>query len=282
MPDMGVGMAGWRRPGRAQRYGTLLGAGLLTAAVIGLVVVLPRLSSSPEPAPPPSALELDAVPVDVRVFVDEYGISMRIKTSFAEDLTLSSPTVQSGEDHEKATLWPLDGRDHEGEDLDPLILPKGTPVTIEGALRPACDGDTPDKPVDFAVRSRGKDGVEEVRRFTSKRPGILVRPTAKWCSMGPVIQPGGGSLSADGDAKADITVINPGPGTIVVTVPAFSQGRATWFAASATVPAGRTVMFVVKGSGVRYDRSPLPWEDGRLLVDGQPFTLPAPEDGWLG
>ena len=122
-------------------------------------------------------------------------------------------------------------------------------------MRPACDGSAAAEDVVFAVRARGKDGTEEVRRFTSRRPGILAEPTKKWCSMGPLVSPGGGSLSPDGDAKADITVLNPGPGTIIVKVPAFSQGGATWYAASATVPAGERVHFVVKGSGVRYDGS---------------------------
>ena len=274
-------MARWRTIGRAQTRASVVGAGLVTAVVIGLVVALPLLKASD--APPVSAPEQDAVPVKVVVGASEYGIGVGIKTSFAEDLTLFSPTVQAGESRLKASLWPLDGDDHEGEDLDPLVLPKGTPVSIEGGVRSTCDGSASADNVVFAVRARGKDGTEEVLRFTSRRPGILAEAVKKWCSMGPTVSPGGGSLSADGDAKANVTVTHPGPGTITVTVPAFSQGGATWSAAEATVPAGDRVMFVVKGSGVRYDGSQkLPWEDGRLLIDGEPFTLPTPDDGWLG
>ena len=35
-------------------------------------------------------------------------------------------------------------------------------------------------------------------------------------------------------------------------------------------------------SGVTYDGTQeVPWENGRLLIDGEPFTFPTP-DGWLG
>ena len=122
-------MARWGAPGRARKRATVVGAGLVTAAVIGLVVALPLLNA-PDPTPPVSALEQDAVPVKVEVEVSEGGIGVGMETSFAEDLTLSSPTLQAGGKPVKAGLWPLDGSDHEGEDLDPLVLPKGTPVSI--------------------------------------------------------------------------------------------------------------------------------------------------------
>ena len=67
-----------------------------------------------------------------------------------------------------------------------------------------------------------------VLRFIARNPEVLGPATKKWCDMGVTVSAGGGSLSADGDAKANVTVINPGPGEVAVDIPTFSDGGATW------------------------------------------------------
>lgn len=220
--------------------------------------------------------------VKVDVHVSEYGVGLDMRTSFAEDVTLTKPGVMAGETEGGAYLWPLDGVDHEGEDLETIHLPRDTPVSISGGVRPPCEGDAPSGDIVFSVHSVGDNDEPTLLRFVARNPEALGPATKQWCDMGVTVSAAGGSLSADGDAKADVTVINPGPGDITVEIPAFSDAGATWLPATATVPAGETAHLEVKGSGVTYDGTQdVPWEDGRLLINGEAFTFPTP-DGWLG
>jgi hypothetical protein len=220
--------------------------------------------------------------VTVDVHVSEFGVGLAMRTRFTEDMTLTKAGVQAGETEGGAYLWPLDGVDHEGEDLETIHLPRDTPVSISGGVRPPCEGDASSGDIVFSVQSVGDDGEATLLRFVARNPEALGPAIRKWCDMGVTVSTGGGSLSADGDAKADLTVTNPGPGDVTVEIPAFSDDGATWLPATATVPAGETVHLEVKGSGVTYDGTQdVPWEDGRLLINGEAFTFPTP-DGWLG
>ena len=216
------------------------------------------------------------------VYVSEFGVSLSMRTRFPADVTLTKADLQAGDTEGGVYLWPLDGVDHEGEDLDPIDLPRDTPILIEGGVRPTCNGDESSGDIVFSVQSVGDDGEATLLSFVARNPEVLGPATKKFCDMGVRVHAGGGSLSADGDAKADVTVFNPGPGDVTVDIPAFSDGGATWLPVTATVPAGEIGHFVVEGSGVTYDGTQeVPLEDGRLLIDGEPFTFPTP-DGWLG
>lgn len=219
--------------------------------------------------------------IQMSVYSGDYGIRLGMHTRFSEDREVLAASVRAGNATASATVYPDDGVDYDAGPPVPLPLPAGTRMTAEGTVMPVC-GDDATSPIVFIVESRLPGGELVVDRYSPTNPEVYGPALDKWCTRGLYVSAGGGSLTADGDAEALLTVINPGPDAIVVEVPAFSDGGATWSTASTTVPAGELVSFTVEGTGVRYDGSQeVPWERGRLLIDGEPFTFPTP-DGWLG
>jgi hypothetical protein len=248
--------------------------------VIGLTLLLSsRHAQDSDPAQGDAAADLnEAVPSVVSAYASKWGVTFSIRRSFAEDVTLARPTLRAGDLRARASLWPQDDSDHEGEDLDPLELPEGTRVLIEGHVRPPCDGRKSAQDVVFAVHLRTAKGNVETRRFSAQRPDLLATATKKWCSFGPSASVGPTLIRPNGDTTVVALVTNPGPRSLRAELPAYSNGRTSWSSASAEVPPGRTVKLTVHGTHVLCkpeDRAS--WKSGRLRIDGRPYAATSDE-----
>lgn len=211
-------------------------------------------------------------------WLPELGISFSTETTFAETVTLSAPTLRAGKAEVPGELWPLDGQDHEGEDLDPLPLPAGTPVQIQGTIRPRCDGS--DIEVTISVTSQSSDGEKQGNRYSARNFEALAAAMQQFCERGPTVSIPMIRGYPDGDAVIGLDVMNPGPEEITVEVPGYSDEHVTWTAVTGTVPAGESVRFEIQGEQVGCELGEkASWQEGRLLIDGDPFVVTS-DDGW--
>jgi len=214
------------------------------------------------------------------VYVDEFGVRVGMQTTFDEAVTLSSPILRAGALHDRASLWPEDDKDHEFEDLDPLTLAAGTPVLIEGKLRPDCDGSDPGSEVLFSVKVRTGDEPAATSRFSASNSQLLRGATKKWCALGPHVRVHRSSVAPNGAAIIRLVLTNPGPDAISVEIPAYATPHVSWTAASASVPEGEDVDLVVRGTNIQCQRGEeASWLEGRMRIDGKPFVVTS-DDGF--
>jgi hypothetical protein len=211
-------------------------------------------------------------------WVDDFGVGFTMKTTFQEGVTLSAPALRVGGVETEAELWPLDGHDHEGEDLDPLRLAAGTPVSISGWLLPGCNDS--DLEVTMSVTSVDSDGEETNLRYSGSNEDDLESAMRQLCARGPTVTGEMNLLRPNGDAVIGIKIVNPGPDEITVDVPGYSDDHVTWSALNGTVPAGQRARFEIYGSDVGCEPGETAsWQQGRLLIDGQPFIVTS-DDRW--
>jgi hypothetical protein len=175
-------------------------------------------------------------------------------------------------------LRPLDGRDHEGEDLDPLPLAPGAKVQVSGWLRPPCDG--ANREVTLSVHAKDAVGDKSTLRFSARNVEAVEAAMREFCELGPTVTLMSSRLEPNGDAAIGLDVVNPGPHQITVEVPAYSDKYVTWAAAQATIPSGASVRLEIQGTQVDCEPGETAsWLKGRLLLDGAPFTMTS-DDGW--
>jgi hypothetical protein len=199
-------------------------------------------------------------------------ILMSLEFSFPEDRVLSSPSLKVGGDTaDHGYLWPHDGQDHEGEQLDdPLPLQAGTEVMYEALLTPDCDEPDLEAPISLTVSTKLSGGESVVEQFVPKNAEVFADALTLACGTGLAMQAGGGSLLDHGEARVAFTVSNPGTSPVSVKVPPLTQNGASWRAANFTVPAGSFTVILLAGQGVVCgNHEGVPWTAGRVLVDNQ-------------
>jgi hypothetical protein len=253
-----------------------VGVVLAVAFVLGLAAVRAWTGTS-------TAADPDADRIRPRAFevhVDTSGIRFGTRVRFTGDVTLRSPTLRAGDTGAKASLWPEDDADHDGEDRDPLFLPRGTRVLLEGTVRPDCQDPDPAGAVAFSVWVSVGDGPERAREIRADEADLLTPAAQRWCALDPHASVSRSTVWRDGDALVRLTVTNPGSDAIEVEVPAYSNPRVSWAAASATVPAGGDAVLRIRGTDVdcRPDEE-TSWQEGRLLVDGTPLVVSS-DNSW--
>lgn len=211
------------------------------------------------------------------------GVRIEMKVAFAKGLTLSKPRAAWGDlGSAGANFWPVDGRDHEGEDLDPLRLTADTEVLISSYLRPSfrdrSGGDD-----EFSFRVLVADGDRATTRsFRPSDSDDLAAALDDWCASSPSVDATGSMQAPDGRAEVYLVVTNPGKKPIEVEIPAYSGGGTDWAAVKETVPAGGRTEITVKATGAACDApGEGSWESGRLLIDGTSVDVTG-EDGWCG
>ncbi len=217
----------------------------------------------------------DAVAVPMELTGSRYGVGLQMGTRVREATTVTAVVLRGAAEEVEALPY-----DRDGEDLTSVPLAAGAQVGIEGHLSPDCgqpDAGAGDVVVEISTRA-GSDPVE-VRSYVPDDPGALAAAVADWCSLGPDVEPIGSMTSPDGTGEVYLDVANPGPGAVEVSLPAGGG----WEAATVTVPAGTARgRMTLRASSADCDiDAALPWADGRLLVDGEPFPI-ALEDSWCG
>jgi hypothetical protein len=233
------------------------------------------LSGDPNAVPPtPDRPNGPTVPTEVTAEVTEDGIDFSVEVSFPEKVTLTAPTMRSGQTTGVAWMSPLDDGDHEGERPESLVVPAGSAVQLVSDALPSCDEGAEELLISFAVTVDRGEGEAQRHRFTAEDPEAARQALHVWCSQGPAVAAAAEFIQPDGDAVVSVRVTNPGPGSVSVEVPAYADDQVSWSAAGATVPPGRQVKFMIYGSGVACEPAEIAsWEDGRLLIDGKPFQL---------
>jgi hypothetical protein len=244
---------------------------LVTAGVVVSAQMISSPSSTSQPGPT-QEIQMDS-------YTSDDGIMLSVTTSYSEDRVLTSPSTSAGDTTGGGFLWPLDGVDHEGQDLDPISLPAGTEVEYSVWLKPGC-GDLDESPtIRFSIPATLSDGKKVVDTFVASNPEDYEPAVRIWCDVGVGAQ-AGGTLKRGGAAKVFLTFNNGRSDEIVVKVPALSTGSAAWQGASATVPAGDSDGLIIEGNGVSCHRDQeVPWAEGRILVNGQPMSVPV-ADTW--
>lgn len=267
-------MGGDEAQGRAWR-GRLVAAG---AAAVALIVVVGGVSAVAGWAGDNGELTAPAeAPFDVRV--DDFGIWITTEVTFTDEVTLTKPTLHAGESHEAASLWPLDGREHEGEDLDPLTVPAGTSVELSGMLRPICDRDEITA-VQFAVAVSQHDGSSTTAHYSAANQSDVPAALDRWCSNGPSVTAGMERIGLGGDAVIGVYVTNSGPNPVTVEIPAYTDEHVAWAEATAVAPPGERTRLEIHGTRVGCEPGEIAsWSDGRLLLDGTPYTVTM-DDAW--
>lgn len=222
----------------------------------------------------------DAVPVPMELAASRYGLEVRADVRVREATAVTGPFLRGADEEVEGRLWPLDGRDHEGEDLSRVPLAAGDQVEVSGYLSPDCGGPDP-AAGDLLVSLAAPTGREPDRTltFVLDDAAALDAAVADWCSLGPSVEPTGSMTSPDGTGEAYLAISNPGPGSVEVSLPA----GAGWEAASISVPAGTVgADLTLRASSADCDaEAVLPWADGRLQVNGEPYPITL-EDGWCG
>ena len=215
-----------------------------------------------------------STPVQFELYVDEHGVTVTTEVHFDGEVILSHPQLHLGDAHEPAWLWPLDGTDHEGEDLEPLTVPDGISVEMTSTVRGSCNGDQVQR-MRFGVSVREADGTTQVHEFTPRNEIAMPQAILEWCAMGPTVTAGMERLEPDGDAVIGIYVINPGPKAIEVTVPAYADGHVSWTEGTIEAPPGEKTRFEIYGTDVGCEPGEIAsWAEGRLSVDGEPMLPP--------
>src|SRR6185436_251687 len=76
--------------------------------------------------------------IKMTTYTSEYGIRLGITLRYPEARVLTSPSVTVGDVKGVGRLYPFDGPDHDGQDLDPLSVRAGSKVLDEATIKPAC------------------------------------------------------------------------------------------------------------------------------------------------
>lgn len=246
---------------------------VLVGLAVALVVTALLLTR-----PAAGARETRASVEPMEIYVDEQWVIVSMRASFQEAVTLSVPVIEVGAARKGGELWPLDGVDHEGEDLDPIQLEVGTPVSISGYLQPPCTGPSD---VSLGVTAVGPDGDRVRHRYAPSNAAEVQAAVREFCAQGPAVRARAYHWEPDGDAKASVTVMNPGPDAITVELPAYADKFVTWSALDVTVPADETTTYEIRGTDVDCEPGETAsWLGGRLLVDGEPVVIRTERGSW--
>jgi hypothetical protein len=134
--------------------------------------------------------------------------------------------------------------------------------------------------ITFAIRSE-LDGVQTLDRLEASNREEYLPALGEWCDGGLQMMLSQASIKLDGEAHVAFLLTNPGPRTTTVVIPAFAADGASWTAGSTTVPPGETATLRLEGTGVRQAMDqPVPWADGRMRVDGHPFSYTSLNGPW--
>lgn len=206
-------------------------------------------------------------------------IRFSIEVAFAEGRTLYEPKLYVGADSASGEMWPVDGLDHEGEDLDPLNLVAGQRVLIEARVQAACDETASVPEIAFKIPGVLPDGTRSSARFTPKNPEFYANAITLGCGLNVAAQVGGGT-SGGGEVRIAFTVNNPSERPVTVTIPALAQGEARFDELEFIVPPHEHRTRTIAGHGVYCGAAaPDPWDDGRVLINGNQYDLPI-VDSW--
>jgi hypothetical protein len=266
---------------RARRRRSTVGAGLCAigfASAIGVAVAVHAFSGGrPSPA---SSSDDDRSMVTVKAGASDWGVYIGVDVVFDSARGLDDGYFQAGASRYQVQFW-TEATDCDCEYPDPLPAHAGETVLIEATSAiPDCTIDPPDS-IELVVNSRMPNGSSETNRFVVSNPDAYGKAVEEWCTGGVRVMTGNASVTLDGIAGVDLLVTNPGPHPIVVDVPEFSADGAHWEAASATVAPRETATLRLHGTGVRQSGGqPVPWEGGRLLVDGEPLRFDDP-NSWI-
>lgn len=250
---------------------TVLGSAVAVLAVVGGGVAVGVVAQD-EPVGPGVRAPADAVAAPMQLAATQYGLEVRADVRVPDTTTVTDPVVRDAAEEVDASLWPLDGRDHEGEDLSRVPLAAGDRVEVSGFLSPDC-GEPDPAAGDLVVALAAPTGRDPDRTlsFVLDDAAALDVAVAEWCDLGPSVEPTGSTTSPDGSREAYLAISNPGPGSIEVSLPAGGG----WEAASVTVPPGtaRAAMTLRASSADCDIDAATSWADSRLLVDGEPFPV---------
>jgi len=246
------------------------------SAAAGAVALLAGALLLTRPATGAPETRVSAEPMEI--YVDRQWVIISMRTSFPGEVTLSAPVIEVGAARKGGELWPLDGVDHEGEDLDPIRLEVGTPVSISGYLQPPCTGPSD---VSLGVTAIDSGGDRVRHRYAPSNAAELAAAVREFCDQGPSVRVRAFRWQPDGDSNASVTVMNPGPDTITVELPAYADEYVTWSSLEATVPADETATYEIRGTDVDCEPGETTsWQGGRLLVDGERFVIRVARGSW--
>ncbi len=233
-------------------------------------------STTADDPPDPVLVTDGAVEVPAKLSNTQYGIQVAIVVGYDEDRVVSDARLLwDGGSDDDIGLWPLDGSepDRPPETLD---LPTGTEMLLAGNLLAACP-DVPDVLV-FEVESRIGDD-ERTDRYLPESSRKLERAFATWCEQPVLMSVTGSRSTPEGDYEVTMEFSNPGPDSATVVSEAVTLGETTWEEGTVEVPAGTRTSMTVSGHGPPECRVTAPWQEGHVLVDGEPIR-PEYDDGW--
>jgi hypothetical protein len=273
----------WDDAHSRRRRRWVLGAGLCAAGLVGASAATALVfqgTRSSDPSPTSNRHQDNRSTVTIRTGSYDWGVYIGVDVTFGSARGLDDGYFRAGTARYPVQFW-TQATDCDCEYPDPLPAHPGEKVLIEATSAiPDCSMEPADS-VELVVTSRMPDGTTETDRFDAVNASAYASAVDQWCAGGPRVMTGDARVTLDGEATVHLDVTNPGPDPILVQVPEFSADGAHWDAASATVAPRETATLLLHGTGVRQNgRQPVPWEGGRLLVDGSPFPFHDP-NGWI-
>lgn len=216
--------------------------------------------------------------VAMRVYVTDAGLGWEIVPRMPDDATLSDARLHVAGLASPAEMWPQ--RNVDDVAPDDLVVQAGDRVSLSGGLMPDCGSDDPDLTASFTVTETRADGEQQLLRFVSSTPLEVADELEEWCATEPWATAGGTRLEPDGDAVISIGVVNPGPEAIRVEVAAYADDHVRWEELAGWAPPATWSHFELVGHEVGCEPGErASWEDGGLLLDGEPFVVEA-DDAW--
>jgi hypothetical protein len=256
-----------------RRWFTTLGVSLCILAVVAATVVTALLLTSDERDSSASSegRQDDASMVTIEAGAYDWGVYLGVDVTFDSQRGLDDGYFQAGDMRYPVHFWTSATDDDYGQsDLIPAHPGERVLIEVTDAI-PDCSVD-PAASLDLHVTSQMPDGTRHVDRFTVSNREAYADAVADWCASGVRVMTGNASITTDGIATVKLLVTNPGPKPVSVQAPALSAEGAHWQAASLTVAPQTTATLVLHGTRVNQNASqPVPWADGRLLIDGKPF-----------
>jgi hypothetical protein len=258
------------RQGKRRRFRLLMAS----VSTIGVVISAGYVATTQGSRESENTAAGAPVSMPMKFWSSRYGVRVEARRTYPDDRVLRSPSATVGTLTSGASLWPLDGVDHEGEDLDPLRLPANTPVLVETWIKPDCGPHDESPEILLSVSSERTNGETVTERWTPSNPDAYVSAVRMWCKVGVTVQAGGGTITPRGVATLAITIVNGTKREVRVIIPATQRGDVTWSELRMSVPAGARVVRNIRGTGVRCGRgAAASWNDVRVVVDGK--SLPA-------
>ena len=214
--------------------------------------------------------------VPMRVYVTDGGVGWDAEVRFDRAVTLSDARVHYGARSDTGSLW-LD----EESPYDDIPVETGDRVSISGGVLPDCTPGAPLAEPAVSVVERETDGTAQRHRYLPSKPLDLASAVREWCAHPPTVGVGMHSLTPEGESVVSVYVVNPGPDPVSVRVPAYADAHMTWESLDVVVPPAERGRFEIHGHDVGCEPGEIAsWEDGRLLLDGEPYVLGRGDDGW--